>query len=320
MSATRWFRDQVMRARRLPPIQVIIRLVTSSSRFILFVACTWLVGCSSDEAPDSAGSGGNDATPIAGTGGMPPLMRCPEGPDAKTDTEVVTVGVVSGQIVEENGESASAGLVQICGKNICINANVDDSGKLSAGIHQAMDAPACKYGDGRTFGKIGFPIGGGDSDLGTLTTVRLPGFEDGAPLLPGETTTSAGVSLTLAVDAKVEIDILTYEDESEHGFRAVRLPEEALTRIDQGFVLGFAVAPVETRICPSPSLAIENSIELTAGTELELYILGLDVLEEWAPYAGWRKVGEGRVSNDGTTLDFPDGVPLLTAIGIRERR
>jgi len=232
----------------------------------------------------------------------------------------VQVGVVAGQIVDEAGAPASAGLVQVCSKDICINAKVDDSGELYEVVNQDMDAPACKYGDGRAFGKLGLPLDAGDTDLGTLTTVRLPSFEDGVALRPGQTATSAGVSLTLTLDSQVKVDTLTYEEEAEHGFRAAALPAATLALFEPSFAVGFALAPVETRICPSPALSIENSAELAAGSELELYILGLDVLEEWAPYAGWEKVGEGRVSDDGATLDFPDGVPLLTAIGIREKR
>ncbi len=223
------------------------------------------------------------------------------------------------KLVDELGAPTSAGLVQVCGKDICINANVDDSGDLYQVIKQDMDAPACKYGDGRTFGKLALPLTGGDTDLGTLTTVRLPDFAEGVPLTPGETATSVGVSLTLASNARVEVDTLTYELAEERGFRAAALPEAALSPLDQGFVLGFALSPVETRICPSPALTIDNTAKLKAGAELELYIAGFDVVEEWAPYAGWQKVGEGRVSSDGATLDFPDGVPLLTAIGIREK-
>jgi hypothetical protein len=83
--------------------------------------------------------------------------------------------------------------------------------------------------------------------------------------------------------------------------------------------MAFALAPLETVICPSPALSIENTAELAAGTELELFVQGLDVSEEWAGYARWQKAGEGSVSDDGATLEFPDGVPVLTAIGVREK-
>ena len=181
------------------------------------------------------------------------------------------VGVVAGQIVDEAGAPASAGLVQVCSKDICINAKVDDSGELYEVVNQDMDAPACKYGDGRAFGKLGLPLDAGDTDLGTLTTVRLPSFEDGVALRPGQTATSAGVSLTLTLDSQVKVDTLTYEEEAEHGFRAAALPAATLALFEPSFAVGFALAPVETRICPSPALSIENSAELAAGSELELY-------------------------------------------------
>ncbi len=295
-----------------------MRYVKAASGLVALGALVSLVGCSGEESPPlpDPNQGGS---PSGGSGGMA-VASCPDGPEPTTDTDTVRVGVVDGQIVDENGDTASAGLVQICGKNICINANVNDTGALHAVIDKDMDAPACKYGNGRTFGKLALPIGGGDTDLGTLTTVHLPSFGEGMPLTPGETATSAGVSLTLTDNARVEIDTLTYEDETEYGFRAALVPDDALAKLDQGFVLAFTLAPLETRICPSPSLTIENSIGLTPGSALELFIHGLDVLEEWAPYAGWEKVGEGQVSDDGATLDFAQGVPLLTAIGIRQPR
>jgi hypothetical protein len=248
-----------------------------------------------------------------------PAMECEAGPEPKTGAAVVEVGRVEGEIVDEQGEPASAGLVQICGKDICINADVGDNGLLEAVINTDMDTPACKYGDGSTFGKLALPMAADDTDLGTLTTVRLPSVERSARLTPGEVVSSTGVTLDLAPDARVEVDTLTYEEEESHVFRAASVPAAMLARLDPEFVLAFALAPVETRICPSPALTIENSVGLSPGALLELYILGLDVLEEWAPYAGWQKVGEGQVSEDGARLEFPEGVPVLTAIAVRER-
>jgi hypothetical protein len=226
---------------------------------------------------------------------------------------------VSGSIVDERGEPTSSGLVQICGKDQCINANVPETGELDEPVERSMNAPACKFGNGKAWGKLAIPLAAGDSELGTLTAVTLPPFSAGVVLEAGKSASSGGVTLTLSDDARVEIDTLTYEDEREFGFRAARLPEATLERLGQGFVLGFALSPVETHICPSPALSIENSADLPAGSELELFMHGLDVLEVWAPYAGWQKVGEGSVSDDGQTLEFPEGVSVLTAIGVREK-
>lgn len=286
----------------------------------------WLsVACASDPAsPDPGGGAGGEpgsaGSSSSGKGGSSTTAACPAGTSPHTDAKRLSLGLVSGQLVDEQGEPTSAGLVQICGKDICINARVVDDGHLSEDVdYQTLDTPACKFGDGLTWGKLAIPLGAGDNALGTLTTARLPDFADAVPFTPGEAITSGGVTLTLAADAHVEVDTLTYEDEAQQGFRAVALSEPALTQLGQDFVAGYALSPVETRVCPSPALSLENTGNLPAGGALELFVLGLDVGEKWAPYGGWQKVGEGQVSDDGATLEFPDGLPLLTAIGIREK-
>lgn len=278
------------------------------------------LACASDPTGDANAGGSAGSNTTAGTsGGGGGRKSCPLGPGRETATESIHVGVVSGAIVDEQGEPTSSGLVQVCGKDQCINAKVPESGELAEQVERSMNAPACKFGNGKAWGKLAIPLAAGDSELGTLTTVTLPPFSAGVPLEAGKSASSGGVTLTLSDDAHVEIDTLTYEDESEFGFRAAALSAAALEQLGQGFALGFALSPVETHICPSPALSLENSANLPAGTELELFIHGLDVLEAWAPYAGWHKVGEGVVSDDGQTLEFPDGVPVLTAIGIREK-
>jgi hypothetical protein len=290
--------------------------------FLALAATLSLAACSSEPADsdNQGGSGSEGGEGSGGSGGSSNLpATCPAGPGQHSDTEAVLVGVVSGELVDEQGDPTRAGLVQVCAKNVCIDAAVSPSGKLEQTLDLKMDGPACKFGDGKEWGKLAIPVGAGDTELGTLTAVRLPDYADGVPFARGKSATSAGVTLSLSDDAVVEYDLLTYEDDSMLGFRAARLSDAALDQLQQGFVQGYALSPLETRICPSPALSIENSADLEPGTELELYILGLDVGEMWAPYAGWQKVGEGKVSDDGASLEFPEGLPLLTAIGIKEK-
>ena len=286
----------------------------------------WLgVACASDPAspaPDdgAGGEAGSAGSSSSGKGGSSTTAACPAGTNRHADAKPLSLGLISGQLVDEQGEPTSAGLVQICGKDICINAHVGDDGNLAEDVDdQTLDTPACKFGDGLTWGKLAIPLGAGDNVLGTLTTPRLPELAEAVPFTPGEAITSGGVTLTLAANARVEIDTLTYEDEAQQGFRAVALSEPALTQLGQDFVAGYALSPVETRVCPSPALSLENTANLPAGAALELFVLGLDVSEKWAPYGAWQKVSEGQVTDDGATLEFPDGLPLLTAIGIREK-
>lgn len=293
--------------------------MTRPTSALLAAFSVLVLACASDPAGSSeSGAGGAGAT--AGSGGRSSAPEfCPVGPGKETESAKVFVGQVSGEIVDDQGEPTSSGLVQVCGKDLCINADVLDDGKLDEGVHGEMLAPACKFGNGKEWGKLALPLGADDTELGTLTAVRLPAFEEGAPFEPGTAVTSAGVTLTLDDDANVEIDTLTYEDESEFGFRAARLSGAALEQLQQDFVVAYALSPVETRICPSPALSLENTADLAPGAELELFILGLDVLEVWAPYAAWEKIGDGVVSEDGERLEFPEGLPLLTAIGVREK-
>ena len=281
------------------------------------------VACASDPAgTDPGGAGGEPAASAGSSGGGKGgdvEAECPPADNPRGAARPVTVGLVSGEIVDDQGEPTSSGLVQICGRDICVNARVGDDGKLAQDVAQVLDDPACKFGDGLTWGKLAIPLSDGDTELGTLTTARLPDFADGVPFTPGQAISSGGVTLTLTADAHVEVDTLTYEDDSQRGFRAVALPEAALSQLNQDFVAGFALSPVDTRICPSPALSLENTPDLAPGAALELYVLGVDVSEALAPYGDWKKVGEGHVSDDGATLEFPDGLPLLSAIGIREK-
>lgn len=296
--------------------------MTPSLRFLPCAALLFIsAACTSDPASPEASGGepGLAGSSNSGTGGTSTTASCPAGTNPHSATKPVSLGLISGQLVDEQGEPTSAGLVQICGKDICINARVGDNGKLAEGVDETLDAPACKFGDGLTWAKLALPLAAGDSELGTLTTARLPDFADAVPFVPGEAVTSGGVTLTLAANAHVEVDTLTYEEEAQHGFRAVALSEPALEQLGQDFVAGYALSPVETRVCPSPALSLENTADLPPGTALELFLLGLDVGEKWAPYSAWQKVGEGQVADDGATLEFPDGLPLLTAIGVREK-
>lgn len=292
----------------------------------LFVPALVLsAACSSDPADSdsgSAGSGGSAAgeTSSAGkssVGGTSAVTRCPDGENPGSAPNPIEVGSISGLIVDEQGEPTSAGLVQVCGKDVCTQANVAKDGKLVENVGDTRDTPAVKFGDGFDWAKLLVLVGEGDNELGTLTTVRLPDYADGATLQAGKNATSGGVTLTLADDAHVDVNFLDYEDESQQVFRAAALTEPALAQLKQGFVQGYALSPLETKLCPSPALSLENTAGLEPGTELELYILGLSVDEDFADYGTWQKVGEGSVSEDGKNLEFPEGVPVLTAIGVK---
>jgi hypothetical protein len=293
--------------------------VTPPRRFTFHAALLLLLAaaCSSDPAAPATDGAAGDAH--GGGPGKPGVgsEACPEGTNPHGQPNPLSIGVVSGELVDEQGEPTTAGLVQICGIDVCNNAKVGSNGKFVESVGVTIDTPACKFGDGFTWAKLALPIAEGDTELGKLVTVRLPEYEGAPPLTPGKTVSSGGVSLELTPSAHVQVNSLDYETEAERGFRAVALPEAARARLEMDFEVAFALSPLETRICPSPSLSLENLTELDPGTELELYVLGLDASEELVPYARWSKVGEGQVSEDGASLLFPEGVPVLTAIGVK---
>src|SRR5690349_7688669 len=124
-------------------------------------------GCSSDKTtPDvEPGAGGDGPTGgsngatggSSGTAGKPTQVSCPKGQNPRGDAMPVALGSVSGQIVDEQNQPTSSGLVQICGRDICINARVGDSGKLAEPIDKTLDTPACKWGDGFDWAKLALP-------------------------------------------------------------------------------------------------------------------------------------------------------------------
>lgn len=287
---------------------------------LLAISALWLsFGCSSKSAvpANDATDGGANGIGGAASGGQPPVVKtCPAGPNVKTDPEPVTVGFVSGSIVDENGDPTAAGLVQVCGKNACFQANVGADGALGQAFNQPLTAPLCKYGDGFDWGKLAVPVEAGDSQLGTLMTVRLPDYAGAPPFEPGTSISSGGVTLALDADSGFVFDGLDYSDD-QLLFRAAALPAAALGPLGHDFVAGYALSPLETHICPPPAISIENSGNLAAGTALELYVLGLDVDEKWVPYGAWQLASSGEVSADGASLEFPDGAPVLSAFAVR---
>ena len=274
--------------------------------------------CASHPAPAPNGGAAGDAS----DGGKPsmPQASCPAGPARNAAPAPLDLGTVTAQFVDEQGQPALVGRVQVCGIDICrdATASTSDSGKLVKVMAEALDAPACKFGDGLDWAELLVPLSAGDNALGTLMTARLPDVASAERFEPGKSVSSNGMTLSLDASAQIKANSLDYETEpQQQSFRAVELPQAALAQLGQDFVVGFGLSPLDTVICPSPALTLTNTVQLAAGTELELYLLGLNASGHWAAYGSWQKVGEGRVSDDGETLEFPDGVPVLSAIGVR---
>ncbi|MFO7181366.1 MAG: hypothetical protein DIU78_021870, partial [Pseudomonadota bacterium] len=73
-----------------------------------------------------------------------------------------------------------------------------------------------------------------------------------------------------------------------------------------------------TRFCPPAALSIDNHLGWPAGTDVEVWLHGVDIAEEWAPYGGWAQVSAARVSDDGERIETTEpGLPVLGVLGFR---
>ena len=137
----------------------------------------------------------------------------------------------------------------------------------------------------------------------------------------GETAEYDGFSLSVATDAKVQIDGISFRTDQEKGLRAVRVPlDSAPDVVGEGpdLELVYAATPVETRFCPPAQLSIDNSEGWAPKTKLEVWLHGVDIAEEHAPYGGWGLVSAAEVSADGERIETTEpGLPVLGVLGFK---
>jgi hypothetical protein len=80
------------------------------------------------------------------------------------------------------------------------------------------------------------------------------------------------------------------------------------------------VAPLGTTFCPPAPLTVVNREGWPRGTEVEVFVQGLDVAQKWAPYGSWVKVGEAAVSADERSIvSTSGGITILSAIALRRK-
>lgn len=276
-------------------------------------------------SPSSTDAGPNakDAAPSA-----TPMMEASVAPSchgpgyAGSPTEQA-FSHLSATVVDGNGKPISGLIAQACGTDICLNGTTASNGSVI--IEQdvpKMTKPAFKYADGTAYVRFALPLSGSsiDVDLGKQATFPFDPPASGAPLVPGEPAVSNGIALT--VSAAVPPDVLDFPTPDLQKFRALEIPiDEVPPAVDPSFGFGMVVAltPSGTALCPAAALSVPNSPGWDAGARVDLFLHGIDVAEEWAPYGGWAKVSEGAVSADGKTIatDPDGGIPALSVIGIR---
>jgi hypothetical protein len=321
----------------------------SLTRFFAFGAWLSLAGtqgCSSSKALDAgagAGAGGSvtlDPSSVAGEAGE--AFATPEAgassggalgtggaaacvaPGYHVDSTAITINEVQALLHDPSGAAVSNLSVQVCGTDQCFNGSTNASGKTDVTPRTALTLPAFKYGDGFDFAELAIMLGSAKSqDLGSLVALPLPAYADGAAFPKKGNITNGDVTLSIASGTTIEHDRLTYEDDSELVFRTVQIPvADSAKALDPsfGFELAYAVAPLGSTFCPPAGLTLKNVEQWAAGTAVEVFVQGLDVAENWAPYGSWVKVADASVSTDGKSIvTTSGGITILSSIAVRRK-
>lgn len=275
--------------------------------------------------------GGNTSTSTAGTGGGD--IACKGGDHSDPMAPSLLIGTVSVKVVDLADKPAPDDFsVQMCGTNLCFFAKPGSMGSFTVvGTAMQLDQPVFKFGDARNFAKLAIPVttttldAMGNKAFGTLTTAALP--TTGVALAPGKSSTSGDVTIAVPAGGAAVIDETVYPELVDQELRAVTIPVAKATAVLAGAPAGieqlYGVGPLETVFCPPATVTVPNAdaAKWPGGTDVEFWILGLDgASEEWAPYGGWLKVSDGKVSADGKTISTAAaGLPLLTTFGIRKK-
>ena len=273
----------------------------------------------------AGGTGGS--TSSGGTGGTGGVTEtCPPGPGYGGDEKSLAVGAVSAKLLDQDGNPASGVPVFVCGTDICTApAKSGADGSASIPANQTLKAPAFKYGDGLEWAKLAQPVPAGDTDVGTVTAIKLPAVGSGDMFVAGASAASNGVTIDIEAGGSVTVDELTYEDPTTQTFRVALLPSGAnAPAVDAtlGLEVVYGAAPMETEFCPPAKLHVPNTAGWAAGAAVELFIHGLEVGQDFAPYGGWAKVSDAVVSADGSEVVTVDdgGIPLLSTFGLRLKK
>jgi len=244
-------------------------------------------------------------------------------PGYRVETAAVTVDQVRASLRVPSGEAAADLPVQVCGINLCLPYNANQRGVLNVSPHESMLEPALKYGDGFDFAELAVPLSEATQDLGELVALPLPPLAEGATFPKSGALSSGDLTLHLAQNGSFEHDILSYGDESQRVFRSVTVPIAESTQAlpeSYGFELAYGLAPLGTTFCPAAELSLKNVANWAPGTEVGVYVQGLDVSEKWAPYGDWLEVAQARVSSDGSSIDTTSGgIPILSSIALRRK-
>src|SRR6188768_2855874 len=252
----------------------------------------------------------------------PPVCTAP---GYAVESDGTQINSVLASLVLPTGEVAADLAVQVCGLDSCLNYKSKQNGVVQESPARMMIRPAFKYGDRFDFAEFAVPLSEKDTKLGTVVALPLPSYAAGVqfPKSGGGAVSNGDLTLHLDANGSFEHDILSYSDESELVFRSVAVPlaeSEQAFPPGWGFDLAYGLAPLGTTFCPPAKLSLKNTLAWPPDTEVEVYVQGLDVSEDWAPYGSWTQVAEARVSGDGKSIDTTSGgLPILSSIALSRK-
>jgi hypothetical protein len=277
---------------------------------------------STTSSSSGGGTGGEGGS--SGEGGNGP--EC-EGPGYKSEVTPQVFNSAEATIIDVQGAPIPDLQIQVCSLDLCLVGNTDASGHVVvAGAGQMMRKPAFKYGDGLDYVRLAALVPPEASVVyeTPFTAARYPDLSDGQAITAGQPVTSNGITVTIPAGASIEIDTLVFDTPEKQKLRAVEVPLDAAgPALDPAIPLEqvFAIAPLDTLVCPAAAVSVPNTLGWPAGSDVEFFVHGLEVREEWAPYGGWAKASDGKVSQDGTRIETaPDGgLPLLGVFGVHRK-
>lgn len=234
---------------------------------------------------------------------------------------------MSATLVDVDDVPVEGELLEVCGIDLCsppARSGKDGRVTMSPATPLIEKKPAAKFGEGIITPRFAILLPRERViDLGTVHTVRLPALSSAVPFAAGAEVSSEGLTLLPGAGSQIKIDQLTYESAEEQGFRAVRVPLEKAPELfdaSVGLEIVYGGTPVETRFCPPAKMRVDNTEGWEPNTEVEVLLHGVAIEEEFAPYGGWAKVSDARVSADGTVIETTSpGLPVLGTIGLRRK-
>ena len=266
---------------------------------------------------------GGDA---GGSGAGGPL--CDTTDPADSD-ESARVGQVDGMIVDLDGAPVVDIPVKVCGVDRCPKSAqgrtmADGSFSLDA-VDTELLVPRLTYGEGKAVTAMLAPLPTvPDASFGVIHSVRLPGIGEGSEIVGGMPVASGGAVLLTADGGSIDFDSLAFPL-GERDFRAALFAPEAGSMpaidLDFGFELMIATSPIDTLLCPAASLSFPNEASWPAGAAVEIFQHGHRSYKTYAQYAGWTKVSDAIVSDDGGTITTApgSGIHMLGLFGARLR-